>query len=51
MFLAIGIGFAVGARFYSMGDSARPGPGYFPFGLALSSILIIYLLAAIWPQV
>lgn len=24
---------------------------YFPFGLALSSILIIYLLAAIWPQV
>jgi prepilin peptidase CpaA len=24
---------------------------YFPFGLALSAILIIYLLAAIWPQV
>jgi prepilin peptidase CpaA len=23
---------------------------YFPFGLALSAILIIYLLAAIWPQ-
>jgi len=24
---------------------------YFPFGLALSSILVVYLLAAIWPQV
>ena len=24
---------------------------YFPFGLALSSILVFYLLAAIWPQV
>jgi hypothetical protein len=35
MFLGIGVGFAIGARMYSMGDSARPGPGYFPFGLGV----------------
>lgn len=39
MFLAVGIGFAVGATNYSMGVSARPGPGYFP--LMLSIILAI----------
>lgn len=35
MFLAIGIGFAWGATTYSFGSSARPGPGYFPFGLGI----------------
>lgn len=35
MFLAIGIGFAWGATNYSFGSSARPGPGYFPFGLGI----------------
>jgi hypothetical protein len=35
MFMVIGVGFAIGARTYSMGDSARPGPGYFPFGLGV----------------
>lgn len=35
MFIAIGIGFAWGATEYSFGSSARPGPGYFPFGLGL----------------
>ncbi len=40
MFLAVGIGFAVGARMYSMGDSARPGPGYFPFGLGVLLVLM-----------
>lgn len=35
MFLAVGIGFAWGATSYSFGSSARPGPGYFPFGLGL----------------
>jgi hypothetical protein len=35
MFLAVGIGFAWGATFYSFGNSARPGPGYFPFGLGI----------------
>lgn len=35
MFLAVGIGFAWGATTYSFGNSARPGPGYFPFGLGI----------------
>jgi len=32
MFVVVGIGFAWGALNYSFGSSARPGPGYFPFG-------------------
>lgn len=39
MFVATGIGFAVGASNYSLGTSARPGPGYFP--LMLSVIMAI----------
>ncbi len=35
MFVAVGLGFAWGATNYSFGTSARPGPGYFPFGLGL----------------
>ncbi len=35
MFVAVGLGFAWGATEYSFGSSARPGPGYFPFGLGL----------------
>ena len=35
MFLVVGIGFAWGATSYSFGNSARPGPGYFPFGLGV----------------
>lgn len=35
MFLVVGIGFAWGATNYSFGNSARPGPGYFPFGLGI----------------
>jgi hypothetical protein len=35
MFLVVGIGFAWGATNYSFGTSARPGPGYFPFGLGI----------------
>lgn len=35
MFIVIGIGFAIGALQYTFGSSARPGPGYFPFGLGL----------------
>lgn len=35
MFVAIGIGFAWGATNYNFGNSARPGPGYFPFGLGV----------------
>jgi hypothetical protein len=40
MFFVAGIGFAWGALNYSFGSSARPGPGYFPFGLgAILAIL------------
>lgn len=35
MFVAAGLGFAAGATNYSFGTSARPGPGYFPFGLGV----------------
>ena len=35
MFVAIGIAFAWGATNYNFGSSAKPGPGYFPFGLGV----------------
>lgn len=35
MFVAVGVVFAIGAANYSFGSSARPGPGYFPFGLGV----------------
>lgn len=35
MFVGVGVTFAVGALDYSFGNSARPGPGYFPFGLGV----------------
>ena len=35
MFVVIGIGFAWGALNYNFGSSARPGPGFFPFGLGV----------------
>lgn len=40
MFLVVGIGFAWGATNYSFGNSARPGPGYFPFGLGILLALL-----------
>lgn len=40
MFLVIGIAFAWGATTYSFGSSARPGPGYFPFGLGVLLALL-----------
>ena len=40
MFLLVGIGFAWGATTYSFGSSARPGPGYFPFGLGVLLALL-----------
>ena len=40
MFVAAGLGFAVGATNYSFGTSARPGPGYFPFGLGVLLALL-----------
>ncbi len=35
MFIVVGASFAVGALNYSFGDSAKPGPGFFPFGLGV----------------
>lgn len=35
MFVVTGVAFAWGALSYSFGSSARPGPGYFPFGLGI----------------
>lgn len=35
MFLCIGAAFAIGSMSYSFGNSARPGPAYFPFGLGV----------------
>ncbi len=35
MFVVTGALFAWGAGNYSFGSSARPGPGYFPFGLGV----------------
>ena len=36
LFIIVGLAFAAGALMnYTFGSSARPGPGYFPFGLGL----------------
>jgi hypothetical protein len=35
MFTVAGIAFAWGATAYNFGSAARPGPGYFPFGLGV----------------
>lgn len=40
MFVAVGVAFAWGALNYSFGSSARPGPGYFPFGLGVLMALL-----------
>jgi len=40
MFLVVGISFAWGATSYSFGTSARPGAGYFPFGLGILLALL-----------
>lgn len=40
MFVSVGIAFAWGATEYSFGTSARPGAGYFPFGLGLLMALL-----------
>lgn len=35
IFIIVGVAFSWGATFYSFGNSANPGPGYFPFGLGI----------------
>ena len=44
LFLVAGIAFAWGATVYNFGSSARPGPGYFPFGLGIILALLGALL-------
>ena len=52
MFAAIGLGFAVIATEYSMGTSARMGPGYFPFwlGICLAILGAVVALGAMSPK-
>jgi len=40
LFLVVGVMFAWGSTDYSFGNSARPGPGYFPFGLGVLLALL-----------
>jgi len=40
LFLVVGVAFAWGASSYPFGTSARPGPGYFPFGLGILLALL-----------
>lgn len=40
MFVTIGLGFALGASQYSLGTTARMGPGYFPFWLGICLALL-----------
>jgi hypothetical protein len=40
MFVAIGVAFAWASTGYNFGQSARPGPGYFPFGLGVLLALL-----------
>jgi hypothetical protein len=40
MFIVFGTAFAWGSTGYSFGASARPGPGYFPFGLGVLMALL-----------
>jgi len=40
MFVVVGIAFAWGSTSYSFGASARPGPGYFPFGLGILTAIL-----------
>jgi hypothetical protein len=49
MFIALGVVFAWGATEYSFGSAARPGPGYFPFGLGILLALLgaLVLLSAL----
>lgn len=40
MFVLLGVVFAWASTEYSFGSSARPGPGYFPFGLGVLLALL-----------
>lgn len=40
LLVIVGAAFAIGATSYSFGIAARPGPGYFPFGLGIILALL-----------
>lgn len=40
MFILVGVSFTWGATNYKLGNSANPGPGYFPFGLGILMALL-----------
>jgi len=52
MFIGLGVAFAIGATKYSMGTSARMGPGYFPFwlGVCLAGLGAVVALGALSPK-
>ena len=52
MFVGVGVAFAVGSLDYSFGNSARPGPGYFPFGLGVLLAILggLVLFGALGPR-
>ncbi len=52
MFVVLGVGFAIGATSYSMGTSARMGPGYFPFwlGVCMAALGAVVALGACSPK-
>jgi uncharacterized protein YacL len=52
MFLVLGLGFAIKATSYQMGNAARMGPGYFPFwlGMVLALIGAVVLLGSMMPK-
>lgn len=49
MFMAVGGGFALGARNFDIGEAARMGPGYFPFmlGLLLAALGVLVTLQSL----
>jgi len=49
MFIALGLGFALGATQYQMGTAARMGPGYFPFwlGICLALLALVVTLSSL----
>lgn len=45
MFTIVGVGFAVGAKEYSVGTAAHMGPGYFPMALGILLAILGGILA------
>ncbi|MFX7878874.1 tripartite tricarboxylate transporter TctB family protein, partial [Acinetobacter baumannii] len=52
MFIAVGLGFSLVARGYTMGTAARMGPGYCPFwlGIVLALLGAVVAISAMSPK-